>query len=122
MEIAQLGAEDQQTFLADYGLDETGREKVIWASFELLNRLSFFTVGEDEVRAWTLRSGAHALDAAETIHSDLARGFIRAEVIAWDLLLELGSLGRARSEGKLRLEGKNYPVRDGEIVHIRFNV
>ncbi len=122
MEIAQLPAEEERAFLAEYGIDKPGRERVIQASYDLLGLLSFFTIGDDEVRAWTLRRGATALEAADTIHSDLARGFIRAEVIPWDHLLELGSLSQARKEGKLRIEGKDYHVADGEVIQIRFNV
>jgi len=121
MEIARLSPEERRTFRQEYGIEESGRRRVIRASYALLDQISFFTVGEDEVRAWTLRRGETALKAAETIHSDLARGFIRAEVIAWDLLLELGGLTPARQQGKLRLEGKEYVVQDGEVVHIRFN-
>jgi ribosome-binding ATPase YchF (GTP1/OBG family) len=84
--------------------------------------VSFFTVGEDEVRAWTIPAGATALEAAGVVHSDIARGFIRAEVIAWQELLEAGSLAEARRRGTLRLEGKEYPVKDGEMCHFRFNV
>jgi GTP-binding protein YchF len=122
MEIAQLPPDDVPAFLAEYGLEEPGLRRVIRASYDLLGVQSFFTVGEDEVRAWRLPRGGTALDAAGTVHTDLARGFIRAEVIAWDELLALGGLVEARSQGKLRLEGKDYPVREGEIVHIRFNV
>ena len=121
MEIAQLSPEERRTFQQEYGIEESGRRRVLRASYALLNQISFFTVGEDEVRAWTLRRGETALKAADTIHSDLARGFIRAEVIAWDLLLELGGLSQARQQGKLRLEGKEYLVQDGEVVHVRFN-
>ncbi|MCJ7512464.1 MAG: YchF family ATPase [Anaerolineales bacterium] len=121
MEIAQLSADERQAFMQEYGIEESGRRRVIRASYALLDQISFFTVGEDEVRAWTLKQGEGALKAAETIHSDLARGFIRAEVIAWDLLVELGGLQAAKQQGKLRLEGKEYLVKDGEVVHIRFN-
>lgn len=96
--------------------------RVIRASYELLGLQSFFTVGEDEVRAWTVACGASALEAADTIHSDLARGFIRAEVLAWKALLDLGGIPAARQAGKLRVEGKSYIVEDGDIVHIRFNI
>ena len=91
-------------------------------SYDLLQLQSFFTVGEDEVRAWTTRRGASALEAAGTIHTDLQKGFIRAEVIPVDELIELGGMTEAKAKGKLRLEGKEYPVQDGEIVHIRFNI
>jgi ribosome-binding ATPase YchF (GTP1/OBG family) len=108
--------------LSEYGLGEPVRDRVIRVSYDLLGLESFFTVGEDEVRAWTLPRGETALDAADAVHTDLARGFIRAEVIAWDELLELGGLAEARAAGKLRVEGREYVVADGEIVHIRFNV
>lgn len=121
-EIAQLPPEETRAYLAEYGIDESGRTRVLRASYELLGLLSFFTVSEEEVRSWRLRRGGTALEAAGTIHTDLARGFIRAEVIAWDELLALGGLTEARRQGKLRLEGKDYVVAEGEIVHIRFNV
>ncbi|HPD40689.1 MAG TPA: DUF933 domain-containing protein, partial [Anaerolineae bacterium] len=91
-------------------------------SYQLLGLCSFFTVGEDEVRAWTLRQGSTALDAAAAIHTDLARGFIRAEVISYDELIALGGMVAARKAGKVQLEGKEYLVRDGDIVHIRFSL
>ena len=122
MEIAQLSPEEEVEFLAEYGIEKPGRERVIQASYDLLQLQSFFTVGEDEVRAWTTSRSATALEAAGTIHSDLERGFIRAEVIAWGELLELGGLSEARKQGRLRTEGKTYPVQDGEVVHIRFNI
>jgi GTP-binding protein YchF len=121
MEIAQLAPDEVQAFLEEYGIEEPARDRVIRASYRLLGLQSFFTVGEDEVRAWTVRCGATALEAADTVHSDLARGFIRAEVIAWDELLSLGGLSQARAAGRLRVEGKEYIVSDGEVVHIRFN-
>jgi ribosome-binding ATPase YchF (GTP1/OBG family) len=95
---------------------------VIRDAYALLGLASFFTVGEDEVRAWTITSGATAIEAAGAVHSDIARGFIRAEVIGWIELLEVGSLAEARKRALLRLEGKDYPVQDGEICHFRFNV
>lgn len=122
MEIAQLPPEEARTFLDEYGIDEAGRMRVIQASYDLLGLMSFFTVGEDEVRAWTVGRTATALEAAGTIHSDLARGFIRAEVVGWKELLNLGGLAEARAEGKLRIEGKDYQIQDGEVVHIRFNI
>jgi GTP-binding protein YchF len=122
MEIAQLDPQESELFMAEYGIAEPGLRRVIHLSYGLLGLLSFFTVGEDEVRAWTVRRGATALEAAAAIHSDLAKGFIRAEVVAYEDLVALGGLAEARSKGKLRLEGKEYPVKDGEIVHIRFNV
>jgi GTP-binding protein YchF len=122
MEIAQLPDEEVPAFLEEYGIDEQGRTRVIRASCELLGLLSFFTVNEKEARAWTLRRGFTALDAAGMVHTDMARGFIRAEVIESEELFALGGLGEARSKGKLRLEGKDYVVKDGEILYIRFNV
>jgi len=122
MEIAQLSAEDAELFMAEYGISELGLEKVIRLSYDLLGLISFFTVGPDEVRAWTIQRGASAFEAAGEIHTDLQRGFIRAEVIPYDELVALGGLSEAKAKGRLRLEGKEYVVRDGEIVHIRFNV
>jgi ribosome-binding ATPase len=122
MEIAQLPEEEAKVFLEDYDIDEPGLNKVIRFSYDLLGLQSFFTVGQDEVRAWTLRRGATAFEAAGEVHSDLQRGFIRAEVIGVDELIDLGGLTEARARGKLRLEGKEYNVHEGEIVHIRFNI
>ncbi len=122
MEIAQLPPQEAVAFLEEYGIEEPGRVRVIRASYALLALQSFFTIGDDEVRAWTLRLGATALEAADTIHSDLARGFIRAEVIQWDELLELGGLPEARAAGRLRVEGKDYRVQDGDVLHVRFNI
>jgi ribosome-binding ATPase len=122
MEIAQLSPEEAGMFLEEYGIDEPGFFRLIRKSYELLNLQSFFTIGADEVRAWTIKKGATAYEAAGTIHTDLQRGFIRAEVINWDDLLVLGSLAEARSKGKLRLEGKEYRVNEGEVIQIRFNV
>ena len=121
-EISRLAPEEQEEFLADLGLAEPSLHRVLRASFELLGRIAFFTVGEGEVRAWTIRRGTEARRAAGAIHSDLERGFIRAEVIRWDELLEAGSLAAARDRGTLRLEGKDYVIRDGDIAHFRFNV
>lgn len=122
MEIAQLPPEDAELFMAEYGIEELALSRIIRLSYELLGLISFFTVGEDEVRAWTVRQGAKAPEAAGVIHSDMEKGFIRAEVIAYDELLALGSLAAARAQGKLRLEGKDYVVQDGDILHIRFHV
>jgi GTP-binding protein YchF len=121
-EIVQLSEEEQREFLADLGLEEPSLSRVLRASYELLGLISFFTVGEDEVRAWTIRRGTVARDAAGAIHSDIARGFIRAEVVPWDDLLRLGSMAKARDEGILRLEGKEYVMQDGNVAHFRFNV
>jgi GTP-binding protein YchF len=121
-EIAQLEGEDQRLFLEEYGIAEPGAQRAIRESYELLHIQSFFTVGPDEVRAWTIPVGATAQEAAGVIHSDLARGFIRAEVTAWNDLLALGSEAEVKKQGKLRLEGKEYIVKDGDILHIRANV
>ncbi len=122
MEIAQLPPEDAAIFMEEYGIDEPGLNKMIRLSYDLLNLQSFFTVGEDEVRAWTIRRGMTAQEAAGVIHTDLQKGFIRAEVVAYEDLIALGSMAEARAKGKLRLEGKEYIVQDGDIMHIRFNV
>ena len=121
-EVAALGDEEQAEFLADLGLDEPSIDRIIRASYELLGLASFFTVGEDEVRAWTVRKGTNAKGSAGAIHSDLERGFIRAEVVRWDDLVRLGSLAACREEGVLRLEGKDYLTRDGDVMHIRSGV
>jgi ribosome-binding ATPase YchF (GTP1/OBG family) len=122
MEIAQLAPEDAELFMAEYGIEEPSLNRMIRKSYELLQLQSFFTVGEDEVRAWTVRRGATAPEAAGVIHSDLQKGFIRAEVVPYDDLIALGSMAEARAKGKLRLEGKDYIVQDGDIMHVRFNV
>ncbi len=122
MEIAQLPPEDASIFMQEYGITELSLDRMIKISYDLLNQQPFFTVGEDEVRAWTTRRGATALEAAGEIHTDLQKGFVRAEVVACADLLELGSMAEAKAKGKLRLEGKEYIVKDGDIVHIRFNV
>ena len=122
MEISQLPKEDAEIFLSEYGIQEPGLNRMIRLNYELLGLQSFFTVGEDEVRAWTIRQGATAVEAAGVIHTDLARGFIRAEVVSYQDLVDGGSLPEARKRGKLRLEGKDYIVQDGDILNIRFNV
>jgi GTP-binding protein YchF len=121
-EIAQLDPEDAELFMQEYGITERGAERVIRLSYELLAIQSFFTVGEDEVRAWSVPIGATAPEAAGAIHSDLQKGFIRAEVMTCEDLLAAGSEAALKATGKLRLEGKEYVVKDGDIVHIRFNV
>ena len=122
MEIAQLAAEDAAMFMQEYGIDEPSLNRMIRLSYDLLQLQSFFTVGEDEVRAWTVRRGAHAVEAAGEIHTDLAHGFVRAEVVAYDELVSLGGMNEAKTKGKLRLEGKEYVVKDGDIVHIRSSI
>ncbi len=121
-EIAGLDAGEQQAFLEDLGLDRPSLARILAASYALLHRISFFTVGEDEVRAWTIRRGTTAHRAAGAIHSDIERGFIRAEVVASDALLAAGSMAACRENATLRLEGKEYVVQDGEVVHFRFNI
>jgi GTP-binding protein YchF len=118
-ELAEMGDEEAAEFLASYGLKESGLVRLIRKSYELLGLISFFTVGEDECRAWTIERGSRAQVAAGAIHSDLEKHFIRAETIHWDQLLEAGSEANARSRGTLRLEGKDYIVRDGDVMHIR---
>jgi GTP-binding protein YchF len=122
MEIAQLSPEDAGVFMAEYNIEEPSLNRMIRLSYDLLNQQSFFTVGEDEVRAWTVRRGSTAHQAAGEIHSDLQKGFIRAEVVTYNDLVSLGGMTEARAKGKLRLEGKEYIVQDGEIMHVRFNI
>jgi hypothetical protein len=122
MELAQMDPAEAAEFLTEYGISEPGLNRVIRLSYSLLGLQSFFTVGEDEVRAWTIPVGATAVEAAGVIHSDLAKGFIRAEVAGYDALIQSGGMAAARARGQLRLEGKDYIVRDGDIVHVRFNV
>jgi GTP-binding protein YchF len=122
MEIAQLSGDDAAVFMKEYGIEELGLSKMIRLSYDLLRLESFFTVGEDEVRAWTVNRGATAVEAAGAIHTDLQHGFVRAEVVAYEDLMALGGMNEAKAKGKLRLEGKEYPVQDGDIVHVRFNL
>jgi len=119
MEIAQLGAEDAAMFMEEYSIKELSLNRMINLSYDLLQIQTFFTVGEDEVRAWTTKRGATAQESAGEIHTDLARGFVRAEVVSYEDLTTLGSMNEAKAKGKLRLEGKEYLVKDGDIVHIR---
>jgi GTP-binding protein YchF len=119
LEIAQLEPPDAAAFLADLGLAESGLDRVIRAAYDLLGYMSFFTVGEDECRAWSIPRGTPAQEAAGAIHSDIQRGFIRAEVVACERLLARGSLAACRDHGELRLEGKDYPVADGDCITFR---
>ncbi len=121
-ELAQLPAEEAVGFRKEFGIEQAGGEGLISAGLDLLEQIRFYTVSESEVKSWLLLRGSTALQAAGTIHSDLARGFIRAEVIQWDALIEFGGLSEARAAGKLRVEGKEYTPIDGEVIHIRFNV
>jgi hypothetical protein len=120
LEIAQLEPADAGAFLADLGLAASGLDRVIRASYDLLGYLSFFTVGEDECRAWSIPRGTSAQLAAGEIHSDIARGFIRAEVVDYDALVSRGSMAACRDHGEVRLEGKEYVVEDGDIINFRF--
>ena len=121
-ELAQLSEDDAALFMEDLGIAEPSRGRVIRLTYALLGLFSFFTAGEDECRAWTLRHGATAVDAAAAVHSDLARGFIRAEVVTYDDLIACGSMAEARKRGLLRSEGKTYEVRDGDVIEVLFNV
>jgi hypothetical protein len=118
-ELAEMSDEEAQEFLSSYGLKDSGLTRLIRKTYELLGVISFFTIGEDECRAWTVPRGSRAQSAAGAIHSDLEKHFIRAETIHWDTLLEAGSEANARAKGQLRLEGKEYIVQDGDVMHIR---
>jgi len=121
-EISELDEEDARIFMEDLGITEPALDKLIRTSYELLGLISFFTVGDDECRAWTIEEGTVAQKAAGTIHSDLEKGFIRAETVHYDELIALGSLNACKEKGVLRLEGKEYRVKDGDIISVRFNV
>ncbi len=122
MELAQLDPADAAEFMADLGIAESGLDRVIGLSYDLLGLISFLTAGPDECRAWTIPAGSTAVEAAGAIHSDLARGFIRAEVVAYDDLVASGSLPEARKRGLLRAEGRTYIVKDGDVIEILFNI
>jgi GTP-binding protein YchF len=122
MEIAQLEEKEAALFIKEMGINEPGLTRLIRTAYGLLGLISFFTVGEDEVRAWTIRKGAKAAQAAGAIHSDIEKGFIRAEVIGCEDLMKCGSLTEGKNKGLLRLEGKEYEVKDGDIINFRFNV
>lgn len=121
-EISQLDPEDKQLFMEDLGIQEVGMDRLARAIYDLLGLISFLTAGEDEVRAWTIKKGLPAKKAAGKIHSDIERGFIRAETVAYQDLKKAGSMAKAREQGHFRLEGKEYPVQDGDIINFRFNV
>ncbi len=121
-EIAELEDEERKIFLEDLGVEEPGIVRLAQAAYKLLGLISFFTVGEDEVKAWTIAEGTTARKAAGKIHSDMERGFIRAEVVKFSDLYECGNMARVREKGLFRLEGKDYVVQDGDIIHFRFNV
>ena len=122
MEIAQLDEEEATVFMEEFGIAEPALSRMIRASYDLVGLHSFFTVGEDEVRAWTVRKGAPAVEAAGAIHTDLAKGFIRAEVVGYDDLIAAGGMAEAKKVGTVRLEGKEYVVKDGDILHVRFSL
>jgi GTP-binding protein YchF len=122
MEIGQLEPADAQAFMADLGIAESSRDRVIRLSFDLLGLIPFFTVGPDECRAWTIRRGTTAVEAAGEIHSDIQRGFIRAEVVSYDDLIAAGSMAETKKHGTFRREGKTYVVQDGDIINFLFNV
>jgi ribosome-binding ATPase YchF (GTP1/OBG family) len=122
MEISQLSSEEAELFLQDLGIGDSAMSRVIRFCYEHLGLISFLTVGEDEVRAWTIEKETTAQAAAGKIHSDIERGFIRAEVVAFEDFSQSGSMAAAREKGLVRLEGKTYAVRDGDIINFRFNV
>lgn len=122
MEIAQLSPDEARAFLDDLGIQEPALNKLIHISYDLLGLISFLTCGEDEVRAWTITKGTSAQKAAGKIHSDIERGFIRAEIVGYEAFISLGSMSAAKDKGLLRLEGKTYEVKDGDIINFRFNV
>jgi GTP-binding protein YchF len=121
-ELAKMTPDEAVELLAEFDISASATDRVVKQSYSLLGLISFFTVGEDEVRAWTIKRGTSALDAAEAIHSDIKKGFIRAEIISCDDFLEAGSMAAAKKNGKFRLEGKTYEVQDGDIINFRFNV
>ncbi|UCD66318.1 MAG: redox-regulated ATPase YchF, partial [Deltaproteobacteria bacterium] len=121
-ELAQMEEEEAKEYLTEFNITTSAMDRMISLSYELLGLISFFTVGPDEVRAWTIKKDTLAVDAAEVIHSDIKKGFIRAEVVAYDDLMAAGSYKDARQKGTTRLEGKTYPVQDGDIIEFRFNV
>jgi hypothetical protein len=121
-ELAQMSDDEAREFLAEFNITASATDRVIQRSYDLMGLISFFTVGEDEVRAWTIGRDTAAVDAAEVIHSDIKKGFIRAEVLAYDDLMAAGSYAEARKRGTVRLEGKTYMVCDGDIINFRFNV
>ncbi|MCL2856881.1 MAG: redox-regulated ATPase YchF [Oscillospiraceae bacterium] len=121
-EIAELSPEEKEMFLTDVGLEESGLDRVIRSGYALLGLISFLTAGKPEVRAWTIRKGTRAPQAAGKIHTDFEKGFIRAEVIAYNDLDTLGTMAAAKDKGLVRLEGKEYVVQDGDVIHFRFNI
>ena len=121
-ELSQMSAADAAEFLNEFNIGESATDRVIRRSYELLGLISFFTIGKDEVRAWTIKKYTQAIDAAGAVHSDMQKGFIRAEVLAYDDLMAAGTHAAARKKGTVRLEGKTYEVKDGDLINFRFNV
>ncbi len=121
-ELGQMEEDEAQAFLDEFNIAASAMDLVVKRSYDLLGLISFFTVGDDEVRAWTIKKDTLAVDAAEVIHSDMKKGFIRAEVLSYDDLMDAGTYAEARKKGTFRLEGKTYPVQDGDIISFRFNV
>ncbi|WP_204989940.1 redox-regulated ATPase YchF [Sporohalobacter salinus] len=121
-EVAELSTEEEELFLQELGIEEAGLDKLIRAGYQLLGLITFFTAGPKEVRAWTVKKGSTAPKAAGKIHTDMEKGFIRAEVVSYEELVKAGSFAQARDEGVLRLEGKDYIIQDGDVCHFRFNV
>ena len=121
-ELSQMSKEDAEEFLTEFNITASAMDRVIQRSYELLGLISFFTIGKDEVRAWTVKRNTPAIDAADVIHTDMKKGFIRAEVVSFDDLISAGSYPEARKLGNVRLEGKTYEVQDGDIIEFRFNV
>jgi hypothetical protein len=121
-ELAQISEEEAEEFLAEFNIKASAMDRVIKKSYEILGLIAFFTVGEDEVRAWTIKKETEAVNAADVIHSDIKKGFIRAEILSYNDLIAAGSYQEARKKGMVRLEGKTYIVRDGDIINFRFNV
>jgi GTP-binding protein YchF len=121
-ELCQMSAEDAAEFLNEFNIGESAMDRVIRNSYELLGLISFFTIGKDEIRAWTIKKGTTAVEAAGAVHTDMQKGFIRAEVLAYNELMAAGSYAAARKQGTVRLEGKIYEVQDGDLINFRFNV
>jgi hypothetical protein len=121
-ELAQMSAEEAAEFLTEFNIAASAMDRVIQHSYKFLDLISFFTIGKKEIRAWTIKKGTPAIDAAEVIHTDMKRGFIRAEVVSFADLVKAGSYADARKNGTVRLEGKSYYVQDGDIIYFRFNV
>jgi hypothetical protein len=121
-ELAQMSTEEAAEFLNEFNIPESAMDRVIRKSYQVLGLISFFTIGKKEIRAWTIHRGTHAVDAADKVHTDMKKGFIRAEVLSFSDLIDAGTYANARKKGTVRLEGKTYEVQDGDIINFRFNV